>query len=86
MQSAARTVQTLREQRAALVTRTQARRVLPDAGTTDKILRYENHLQRQLIQALHELERLKAARSSKDSPPPAALDVNVSGDQTAGAA
>ena len=59
--------------------RARLQRLLPDESTLDKISRYEAHLSRQLVQALHELERLKAARGGADITPPAALDVNVNG-------
>jgi hypothetical protein len=52
-------------------------RMLPDANTLQKITRYEAHLSRQLLQALHELQRLQAARSGHSVPRPAALDVMV---------
>ena len=48
------------------------RRALPDAATLDKVTRYEAHLSRQMLLALNTLERLQAARSGKDVPPPAA--------------
>jgi hypothetical protein len=35
-------------------------RILPDADTLQKIARYEAHLSRQLYQALHALEVLRA--------------------------
>jgi hypothetical protein len=35
---------------------------LPDAETLDRLVRYEAHLQKQLIQTLHELEALQARR------------------------
>jgi hypothetical protein len=54
-------------------------RILPDANTLQKITRYEAHLSRQLLQALHELQRLQAARGGKPVPLPAAFDVMVDG-------
>ena len=44
--------------------------------------RYEITLERSLYKALHELQRLQAARQGQDVPAPAAVDVNlnVSGD------
>jgi hypothetical protein len=53
------------------------RRMLPDDHSLDKITRYEAHLSRQMLQALHTLERLQAARGGQPVPPPAALDVTV---------
>lgn len=42
-----------------------------------KITRYEVSLERGLIKALHELQRLQANRLGADTPPPAALDVDI---------
>jgi hypothetical protein len=53
--------------------------MLPDANTLQKITRYEAHLSRQLLQALHELQRLQAGRGGQSVPLPAALDVVVDG-------
>ncbi len=58
--------------------RMQRERLLPDAGTLEKLARYEAHLSRQLAQALHELQRLQATRAGDPVPLPAALDVTVS--------
>jgi hypothetical protein len=49
-------------------------RLLPDSGELDRVLRYEAHLWRQLIQALHEYEALQA-RDRGESVPLARLDV-----------
>jgi len=54
-------------------------RILPEANTLQKITRYEAHLSRQLLQTLHELQRLQALRSGQPLPLPAALDVVVEG-------
>jgi hypothetical protein len=54
-------------------------RMLPDANTLQKITRYEAHLSRQVLQGLHELQRLQAARGGQAVPLPAALDVVVDG-------
>jgi hypothetical protein len=62
------------------------RRMLPDAPTLDKVMRYEAHLSRQMTQALHTLERLQAARAGQPVPPPAALDITVNGGPAAPAA
>jgi hypothetical protein len=51
--------------------------MLPDASTLDRVMRYEAHVSRQLLQTLHTLERLQAARAGEPVPPPAALDVTV---------
>jgi hypothetical protein len=72
-------VKTIRRRAKAAEDRARLQRLLPDAATLDKLSRYEAHLSRQLVQALHELERLKAARAGAAVPPPAALDVTVNG-------
>jgi hypothetical protein len=60
--------------------RLRQQRMLADANTLDRVLRYESHVSRQMLQALHTLERLQAARVGEPVPPPAALDVTISGD------
>jgi hypothetical protein len=55
----------------------RGRALLPDADVADKVMRYESHLNKQLIQTLHQLERLQAIRSGNPPVPPAALDVTV---------
>src|SRR5437762_2179469 len=50
---------------------------LPDESATDKILRYETHLDRQLYQAMDQLERLQRRRGRERVPPP--LNVNWGG-------
>ena len=42
-----------------------------------KLCRYEGHIERGMYRALHELQRLQAARSGQAVPPPAVLDVDV---------
>lgn len=59
--------------------RAVVRRAIPDADTLDKVSRYEAHLSRQMLQALHTLERLQAARAGEPVPLPAVLDVTVDG-------
>lgn len=54
-------------------------RMLPDDGTSAKIGRYEQHLSKQLSQALHELERVQARRRGRFVTPPMVLDVNING-------
>lgn len=44
----------------------------------DRIGRYEMAAERSLFRALHELERLQAARAGRAVPAPAVVDVNVS--------
>lgn len=54
------------------------RSTLPDSLAC-RVTRYEAHLGRQLALALHTLERLQLVRKGQQVPPPAALDVTVSG-------
>jgi hypothetical protein len=50
------------------------------ANAFSKLSRYETATERSLYKALHELQRLQAARHvDGDVPPPVAVDVNVSG-------
>jgi hypothetical protein len=46
--------------------------------TFSKLARYETTIERGLYRALHELQRLQAARAGQPIPPPAVLDVEVS--------
>jgi hypothetical protein len=71
--------QAIRRRAKAAEDRARLHRLLPDSAMLEKLTRYEAHLSRQLTQALHELERLKAARAGAAVPPPAALDVTVNG-------
>jgi len=48
---------------------------LPPADATDKLLRYEAHLDRQLYRAMDQLERLQGLRKGENVPPP--LNVNL---------
>src|SRR5262249_16391778 len=57
--------------------RVTAARSMPNDREAAKIARYESHLSRQMTQALHELQRLQAARAGAAVPPPAALDVTI---------
>jgi hypothetical protein len=50
-------------------------RCLPPADVTDKILRYEAHLESQLYRAMDQLERLQPQRKGERVPPP--LHVNL---------
>jgi hypothetical protein len=47
---------------------------LPPADTTNKLLRYEAHLDRQLYRAMDQLERLQRQRRGENVPPP--LNIN----------
>ncbi len=59
------------------IDRMLAARLLPDEHTLNKIMRYEAHLNRQLYQALHELEALKARRQGQAAPL-ARIDIQAS--------
>ena len=48
---------------------------LPSADATDKMLRYEAHVDRQLYRAMDQLERLQRRRKGENVPPP--LNVNL---------
>jgi hypothetical protein len=51
-----------------------------EANAFSKLSRYETAIERSLYKALHELQRLQAARRADvNVPPPAAIDVDVSG-------
>jgi len=50
------------------------------ANAFSKLSRYETTIERSLYKALHELQRLQAARrTDRNAPLPAAIDVDVSG-------
>ena len=51
---------------------------LPDDQNINKIQRYEAHISRQFYKALHELQRLQAARLSGRVQVPLAVDIDVS--------
>ncbi len=46
-------------------------------STLDKFLRYESHIQRNLLKNMHELERLQARRQNCPVPVPMAVDVDI---------
>jgi hypothetical protein len=73
------TLKVLRRRMKTKEDRLKRERMLPETNTLQKITRYEAHLSRQLLQALHELQRLQAARGGQAVPLPAALDVVVAG-------
>lgn len=52
--------------------------------TYGKLIRYEASIERGIYKALHELQRLQAIRNGESVPPPVAIDVTLSGDQTDG--
>lgn len=43
---------------------------LPSMEVTDKLLRYETHLERQLYRTVDQLERIQRRRSGDSVPPP----------------
>lgn len=45
----------------------------------EKLLRYETAIERSIYKALHELQRIQAARAGEKPPAPLAIDVDVSG-------
>jgi len=53
--------------------------VLPDEAATDKVLRYETHLERQLYRAMDQLERLQRRRKGENVPPPLNLNLGRRG-------
>ena len=53
-------------------------RLLPESNDLEKISRYEAHIERGIYRALHELQRLQAARDGFISAP-LEVDVNLSG-------
>ncbi|QJW94788.1 hypothetical protein FTUN_2311 [Frigoriglobus tundricola] len=57
--------------------RTQAAKLLPNAGRDERIAKYERHLHTLLTLTLHELERLQARREGEAVSPPQVADVNV---------
>jgi hypothetical protein len=48
---------------------------LPSAEATNKLLRYESHLDRELYRAMDQLERLQRQRKGENVPPP--INVNL---------
>lgn len=55
----------------------QGRVAIPVGPAVEIVMRYESHLQRQLVQTLHELERLQSRRAGDVVIPPMVLDVTV---------
>jgi len=43
---------------------------VPPADVTDKLIRYEAHMDRQLYRAMDQLERLQRQRKGENVPPP----------------
>jgi len=57
-------------------------RAIPAHEAATMIARYESHLGKQMTQALHELQRLQAARVGTAVMAPQMLDVNIHGVET----
>jgi hypothetical protein len=74
--------ETLRRRVQAKEARLRQQRLLPNEKALTTITRYESHLSRQTLQALHELQRLQAVRAGQAVPAPAALDVLIDGEGT----
>ena len=55
----------------------QRKRMILDGPGVQKICRYETHLERSLYKAMHELQRLQAARKGRQVSVPTVLDVTV---------
>lgn len=53
--------------------------VRDEGNTFGKLARYESTLERGLTSALHELQRLQAARGGREVAPPVVVDVNLAG-------
>lgn len=47
--------------------------------TYGKLIRYENSIERGIYKALHELQRIQAARAGEKPPVPVAIDLDISG-------
>jgi hypothetical protein len=62
-------------EREELTADAEARSFTLPADATDKLLRYEAHLDRQLYRAMDQLERLQRQRKGENVPPP--LNVNL---------
>lgn len=52
-------------------------KMIPPLADLEKLQRYEAHLQRVLLQTLHELQRMQAVRLGRPAPASAALDVTL---------
>jgi len=52
---------------------------IPAGLELDRLLKYEGSIEKQFYKALHELQRLQAARNHQPVPPPVAIDIDVTG-------
>lgn len=50
--------------------------LLPNDGATNKLLRYETTIERQLYRAMHQLERLQRQRAGEMLPPPIQIELD----------
>jgi hypothetical protein len=73
-----REVESKKVQADAVIAQRQSTVLVPSDEVTDKIIRYEGHLHRQLMQTLHELERLQSLRNGEEIPKSQPVDVTVS--------
>jgi hypothetical protein len=48
--------------------RRQSDQIIPAGATLERVMRYETHLHRQLVQTMHELEALQARRKGQATP------------------
>jgi len=71
------TLQRQLEAAVARLDRSRREHLLPEPKVRDTLARYEAHLDRSLYKALHELQRLQAARAGQSVPLPVAIDVNL---------
>ncbi len=55
----------------------RAQNILPDWGTVQNVARYESHLERSMMNTLHELQRLQARRAGNPVLAPVAIDLNT---------
>jgi hypothetical protein len=53
---------------------------LPSREATDKLLRYENHFERQVYRAMDESERIQRRRRGESVPAPLNINLNSHGD------
>jgi len=69
----------IRDQELQKLETERARLSLPGAAATEKILRYEVAIERQLYRAMNQLERRQRQRSGEAVPPP--INIDVSGEK-----
>ena len=52
---------------------------LPTVGASDRILRYETAIERQMYRAINQLERMQRQRRGEYTPPPISIDLSDQG-------